>query len=116
MMRMFGRVVGSTFLALSVTLASAQDAHADAFSKYTDLISMECMGENGVMQFLVEENTLSILDNDPMIFEIDGQVVKKNGTREQYIISLGFMEYFIDFEEVRAVANVFGIKQELYCY
>lgn len=98
------------------TLSVSHEAKADSFSRYTDLISMQCMGERGVIQFTVEGNLISILDDDPMMFEVNGQEVKKNGNKQQYLISLGFIEYFLDFEDTRAVINAFGMKQELQCF
>jgi hypothetical protein len=98
------------------TLGVSTETKADAFSKYTELLSMQCIGERGVIKFTAEDDLISILGDDPMTLKVDGQAVKKNGDKQQYLISLGFMEYFISFEDTRVVVNLMGMKEELQCY
>ncbi len=106
----------SSFAIMVSTYTLSSEVYADSFSKYNDLVSMRCIGENGSTQFVVQNNRVSILDNDPMIFDIDGKIVKKNGNKQQYIINLGIIEYFLDFDSARAVINSFGMTQELTCF
>ena len=116
MMIKYNKPMISAFAIMASTYTLSSELYADSFSKYNDLVSMQCLGENGSTQFVVQNNRISILDNDPMIFDIDGKIVKKNGNKQQYIINLGIIEYFLDFDSPRAVTNSFGMTQELTCY
>ena len=78
---------------------------------------MNCIGEDYIIQFSVEGDIITISDGDlPITGLVDGDTIKKNGKKQQYIVNLGFVEYFIDFDGSKAVANLFGIKMDLVCY
>ena len=100
-----------------ITISFGSTIFASNFDDYAKRISMNCLGENSVIQFSVEGEIITISDGDlPISGKVDGDIIKKNGQKQQYIVNLGFVEYFIDFEGSKAVANIFGIKMDLVCY
>lgn len=95
-----------------------ESAQAGDFDSYNNRTQMQCIGDNGIIQFSVEGNVVTIGGgNDlPMSGEVDGNIIKKNSDREQYIVNLGFVEYFIDFEKQTAIVNIMGMKNDLQCF
>jgi hypothetical protein len=107
----------AVIILLSVDLVT-ESAQADNFDSYNNRTQMQCIAENGIIQFSVEGEVVTIAGgNDlPMSGKVDGNVIKKNSDKEQYIINLGFVEYFFDFENQTAVANIMGMKYDLQCF
>ena len=60
--------------------------------------------------------TIGVPNDLPMGGKVDGKIIKKNSDGEQYIVNLGFGEYFIDFEKKAAVYNFMGMKVDLECF
>ena len=107
----------AVIIVLSVDLVP-ESAQAENFDSYNNRNQMQCIAENGIIQFSVEGEVVTIGGgNDlPTSGKVDGNIIKKNSDREQYIVNLGFVEYFIDFEKQSAVANIMGMKYDLQCF
>ena len=107
----------NNLIIIGIVIVSGSVILASDFDDYANRVSMNCIGEDYIIQFSVEGDIITISDGDlPITGLVDGDTIKKNGKKQQYIVNLGFVEYFIDFDGSKAVANLFGIKMDLVCY
>ena len=88
------------------------------FDKYNNRISMQCIGDTDIIQVSLDGDILTVGSGSemPMSGKVGGEIVLKNGNREQYIMNFGFLEYFVDFEERVIVATAMGVKLDYNCY
>ena len=88
------------------------------FDKYNNRISMQCIGDTDIIQVSLDSDILTVGSGSemPMSGKVGGEIVLKNGNREQYIMNFGIIEYFVDFEERVIVATAMGVKLDYNCY
>jgi len=88
------------------------------FDKYNNRISMQCIGDTDIIQVSLDSDILTVGSGSemPMSGKVGGEIVLKNGNREQYIMNFGIIEYFVDFEERVIVATAMGVKYDYNCY
>ena len=108
-------LVGIIMIACST---SAFSQSGGAFDKYNNRISMQCIGDTDIIQVSLGGDILTVGSGSemPMSGKVGGEIVLKNGNREQYIMNFGFLEYFVDFEERVIVATAMGVKYDYNCY
>jgi len=105
-------------LVSTIMIACSTSAFAQ-FDKYNSRVSMQCLGDAGIIQVSLEGDVLIIDNGDgmPLSGKVGSETVVKNGKREQYIMDVaGLFEYFVDFEEKVMVSNVMGMKSDNQCY
>lgn len=108
-------LVGITMIAFST---SAFSQSSGAFDKYNNRISMQCIGDTDIIQVSLDDDILTVGSGSdlPVSGKVGGEMVLKNGNRDQYIMNLGIFEYFVDFEEKVIVATVMGMTVDYNCY
>ena len=119
--RIFGEFTIKYFLnnliIIGIVIVSGSAILASDFDDYANRVSMNCIGEDYIIQFSVEGDIITISGEDePIIVLVDGDTIKKIGKKQRYLVNLGFTRYFIDFDNSKVVANLFGIKMDLECY
>ena len=105
-------------LVSTIMIACSTSAFAQ-FDKYNSRVSMQCLGDAGIIQVSLEGDVLIIDNGDGMVLseKVGSETVVKNGKREQYIMDVaGLVEYFVDFEEKVMVSNVMGMRSDNQCY
>ena len=72
---------------------------------------MTCIAEGGPIRFEVNDEVLSIAHGDdfPTRLRVDGEIVTQNGSKPQYIVNLGVLEYFVDFNTRSASSDLLRV-------
>ena len=88
------------------------------FDKYNNRISMQCIGDTDIIQVSLDSDILTVGSGSdlPVSGKVGGEIVLKNGNRDQYIMNLGIFEYFVDFEEKVIILTVMGTTVDYNCY
>jgi len=90
---------------------------ANSFDKYMQEHKLKCLNNEGKVLIMSKKRNVITVNSEgfPFTFEI-GESAQKNGNKEQYIVNLGFIEIFIDFENRSATFNILGFQTDLICF